>query len=211
MFLLQVESSLSSHPPLQWREVSSAACVCPYQQEALRQIAQCHNTHFWPSGTHNTHSALLCVFKGVTTICGRLFLPQDKKLNKVLFISQVGLNDRSARYKIRVVRSSIHIYLKHEKKHESTSEAILFQLKKDVNTHRRWRMENSASWLVRSPVNQTPCESILTFYLTIISSYLGLLTIFLDITILSKSEVSLCISHTFDFVSWFCHSELFSK
>uniref|UniRef100_A0A8C1TMH0 Transient receptor potential cation channel subfamily M member 2 n=1 Tax=Cyprinus carpio TaxID=7962 RepID=A0A8C1TMH0_CYPCA len=41
-----VESSPSSHQPLQWREVSSAACVCPYQREALRQIAQCHNTHF---------------------------------------------------------------------------------------------------------------------------------------------------------------------
>ncbi|XP_016411350.1 transient receptor potential cation channel subfamily M member 2, partial [Sinocyclocheilus rhinocerous] len=42
----QVESSLSSHQPLQWREVSSTACVCPYQREALHQIAQCHNTHF---------------------------------------------------------------------------------------------------------------------------------------------------------------------
>ncbi|XP_016324834.1 transient receptor potential cation channel subfamily M member 2 [Sinocyclocheilus anshuiensis] len=41
-----VESSLSSHQPLQWREVSSTACVCPYQREALHQIAQCHNTHF---------------------------------------------------------------------------------------------------------------------------------------------------------------------
>uniref|UniRef100_A0A673LHM8 Transient receptor potential cation channel subfamily M member 2 n=1 Tax=Sinocyclocheilus rhinocerous TaxID=307959 RepID=A0A673LHM8_9TELE len=46
LFLLQVESSLSSHQPLQWREVSSTACVCPYQREALHQIAQCHNTHF---------------------------------------------------------------------------------------------------------------------------------------------------------------------
>uniref|UniRef100_A0A672QGX0 Uncharacterized protein n=1 Tax=Sinocyclocheilus grahami TaxID=75366 RepID=A0A672QGX0_SINGR len=41
-----VESSLSSHQLLQWWEVSSTACVCPYQREALRQIAQCHNTHF---------------------------------------------------------------------------------------------------------------------------------------------------------------------
>ncbi len=149
----------------------------------------------------NTHSALLCVFKGVTTICGRLFLPQDKKLNKVLFISQVGLNDRSARYKIRVVRSSIHIYLKHEKKHESTSEAILFQLKIDVNTHSSlstgdggWRIQRhdwSDRLSIKLPANQ--------FWLSISQlsgSYLGLLTIFLDITILSKSEVSLCISHT---------------
>ncbi|KAL1267375.1 hypothetical protein QQF64_032738 [Cirrhinus molitorella] len=41
-----VESSPSSRQPLQWQEVSSAACVCPYQREALRQIAQSHKTHF---------------------------------------------------------------------------------------------------------------------------------------------------------------------
>ncbi|KAI2660922.1 Transient receptor potential cation channel subfamily M member 2 [Labeo rohita] len=41
-----VESSTSSHQPFQWREVSSAACVCPYQREALRQIAHSHKTHF---------------------------------------------------------------------------------------------------------------------------------------------------------------------
>nr|XP_009303267.1 transient receptor potential cation channel subfamily M member 2 isoform X2 [Danio rerio]6DRK_A Chain A, Transient receptor potential cation channel, subfamily M, member 2 [Danio rerio]6DRK_B Chain B, Transient receptor potential cation channel, subfamily M, member 2 [Danio rerio]6DRK_C Chain C, Transient receptor potential cation channel, subfamily M, member 2 [Danio rerio]6DRK_D Chain D, Transient receptor potential cation channel, subfamily M, member 2 [Danio rerio] len=41
-----VESSLSSHQPLQWREVSSDACRCSYQREALRQIAHHHNTYF---------------------------------------------------------------------------------------------------------------------------------------------------------------------
>ncbi len=61
-------------------------------------------------------------------------------------------------------------------KHEWTSEGILFQLWKDVNTHHFsssspptlssspvWfvfltKMADSALWLVRSPVNQTPCE-----------------------------------------------------
>ncbi|XP_048050691.1 transient receptor potential cation channel subfamily M member 2 isoform X2 [Megalobrama amblycephala] len=41
-----VESSPSSHQPLKWREVSCTACVSPYQREALRQVAQHHNTHF---------------------------------------------------------------------------------------------------------------------------------------------------------------------
>ncbi|XP_056127350.1 transient receptor potential cation channel subfamily M member 2 [Rhinichthys klamathensis goyatoka] len=37
-----VESSASSHQPLKWREVNSTACVCPFQQEALRDVAKLH-------------------------------------------------------------------------------------------------------------------------------------------------------------------------
>ncbi|XP_039539523.1 transient receptor potential cation channel subfamily M member 2 isoform X2 [Pimephales promelas] len=35
-----VESSAASHQPLKWREVNSTACVCPYQEEALRDVAK---------------------------------------------------------------------------------------------------------------------------------------------------------------------------
>lgn len=41
-----VESSASSHQPLKWWEVNSTACVCPYQREALRDVAKLHNMHF---------------------------------------------------------------------------------------------------------------------------------------------------------------------
>ncbi|XDV29944.1 hypothetical protein PO909_032961 [Leuciscus waleckii] len=37
-----VESSASSHQPLKWLEVSSTACVCPYQRDALRDVAKIH-------------------------------------------------------------------------------------------------------------------------------------------------------------------------
>ncbi|XP_077071926.1 transient receptor potential cation channel subfamily M member 2 isoform X3 [Siphateles boraxobius] len=41
-----VESSASSDQPLKWWEVSNTACVCPYQREALRDVAKLHNVHF---------------------------------------------------------------------------------------------------------------------------------------------------------------------
>ncbi|XP_077072333.1 transient receptor potential cation channel subfamily M member 2-like isoform X3 [Siphateles boraxobius] len=41
-----VESSASSDQPFKWWEVSNTACVCPYQREALRDVAQLHNVHF---------------------------------------------------------------------------------------------------------------------------------------------------------------------
>ncbi|XP_073710850.1 transient receptor potential cation channel subfamily M member 2 isoform X2 [Misgurnus anguillicaudatus] len=41
-----VESTLSSLQHFQWQEVSIKTCLCPYQREALRLIAQRHNTNF---------------------------------------------------------------------------------------------------------------------------------------------------------------------
>ncbi|XP_056610904.1 LOW QUALITY PROTEIN: transient receptor potential cation channel subfamily M member 2 [Triplophysa dalaica] len=42
----QINSIVESHQSLQWKEVSRKTCACPYQREALRLIAQLHETDF---------------------------------------------------------------------------------------------------------------------------------------------------------------------